>query len=307
MDDSIAQVRPRSDRLELASWKTVLSVISAILLAIVFLVSGIWKITDPFNAAARMIQALVPGQLALAAAVGFGIIETFAGLLLVVPRFRRWGAWLSGVLLVAFMIYVGYHYTALTGEDCSCFPWIKRAVGPGFFISDGIMLLLAVFAGIWARPSESVRGAVIALGAISVFAFVLLGVLYGQQTGVEAPDTITVDGKPYSLRLGKHFIYFFDPECSHCYVAAQTMSKFNWAATNVIAVPTVNPQFAQGFLEESGFKAKLSNDAAELKKVFPFGDPPYGVAIENGRQRQSFMQFEGNEPEASLRKLGFIE
>ena len=38
--------------------------------------------------------------------------------------------------------------------DCSCIPWLKRVVGPGFFIGDGVMLLLAFFAGLGARRSE---------------------------------------------------------------------------------------------------------------------------------------------------------
>ncbi len=45
------------------------------------------------------------------------------------PRFRRWGAWLTGLLLVAFMLYIGYYYNVLRGAECSCFPWLKRAVG----------------------------------------------------------------------------------------------------------------------------------------------------------------------------------
>ena len=40
--------------------------------------------------------------------------------------------------------------------------------------------------------------------------------------------------------------------------------------------------------------------------MFPFGDPPYGVAIENGRQKESFPHFEGNDPAAGLEKIGFI-
>src|SRR5215470_9458133 len=123
-------------------------------------------------------------------------------------------------MLLAFLAWIGFHYNALRGEECSCFPWLKRAVGPGFFVGDGIMLLLAVAAGIWARPSNGTRIAMIVLGAVAVFAAVSVGVTYARQTGVSAPKTITVNGEPYSLQHGRHFIYFFDPECSHCYQAA---------------------------------------------------------------------------------------
>ena len=74
----------------------------------------------------------------------------------------------------------------------------------------------------------------------------------------------------------------------------------------MIGIPTAQPQFAPGFMQETGLKAPNSNDLQMLKKIFPFGDPPYGVAIENGRQKQSFPHFEGEDPATGLRKIGFI-
>jgi hypothetical protein len=304
MNDGIAQAEPVP--LVLPAWKTVLSVVGAVLVAFFFIGAGGWKVTEPFAAASKMVQAKVPGQLALPAAVGFGIVEIFSGILLLIPRFRRWGAWLTGLMLLAFMAWFGFYYNELRGEDCTCFPWLKRAVGPGFFVGDGIMLALAAMAGYWARPSDGKRNAAIILGAITVFAFVSFGVTYARQTGVEAPSSITVNGQPYSLQHGKQFVYFFDPECSHCYQAAKTMSQFDWQDTKVVGVPTAQPQFASQFLKDTGLKATLSSDLVVLKQTFPFGDAPYGVALENGRQKQSFPIFEGDEPANSLRKLGFI-
>ena len=293
--------------MRLPPWKSVLSVSSAVILALLFLVAGVWKITDPLGMATRMIQAKVPAQLAEAAAVTFGILETFAGLLLLVPRFRRWGAWLTGALLVAFMIHIGIHYEALRGAECSCFPWVKRAVGPAFFIGDAAMLALAVVAGSWSHPAHSKRSAAIILGAVSVFAFVSLGVVKARQTGIVAPDEITAGGQPLSLRHGRQFVYFFDPECSHCYQAAQKMAKYGWRAeVKLVAVPTAMPQFAQSFLRDTGFNAAVSNDLEKLRKTFEFVSGPYAVAIEDGRQKEAFRHFEGNEPEAGLRKIGFI-
>ena len=292
---------------ELPSWKTALSLLSAIILGLLFIVSGVWKLIEPYEWAARVVQAKVPGALGLPAAIGVGIVETFGGVMLLVPRFRRWGAWITGFLLVVFMAYFAYFYKDLTGADCSCFPWLKRTVGPGFFIGDGLMLVLAVLAAKWSRKPDSIRGALITLGAISVFAFASLGITYARLSGSPAPDSILVENQPYSLGVGKHFIYFFDPECSHCYQAAQAMSKYTWAeGVNVIAVPTVNPQFAPGFLKETGLKARLSSDHDKLKAAFPFGNGPFAVAVENGRRRASFIAFEGDEPEKALREIQFV-
>ena len=293
-------------RLELPSWKSTLSWICAILIALVFLVSGLWKITDAPSAAVRMTQARVPQSLSLAAAIGFGIAETFAGVMLLVPRFRRWGAWLGGALLVAFMVFIAVNYNALRGDECSCFPWVKRAVGPGFFIGDAIMLALAVLAGTWAQRTESLRSAILILGTVTVFALVSYGVAAIRQTGTKAPDTVTVNGKPFSLQLGKILIFYFDPECMHCVDAAKRMSKLNWGDTQVVAVPIAQPQFAKGFLDDTGLKAVISDDLPPLKKIFPFVSTPAGVALVNGREKMALTQFEDNEPADSLKKLGFV-
>ncbi|HYP13784.1 MAG TPA: MauE/DoxX family redox-associated membrane protein [Bryobacteraceae bacterium] len=307
MDDSIAQAPVHASTLELPTWKTVLSVGSAILLAVAFLVAGGWKLLDPFDAAQRMSQAKVPGGLALYAAVGFGIAETFAAVLLLIPRFRRWGALLIGAMLIAFMIYIGYHYEALRGEECSCFPWLKRAVGPGFFITDGALLLLAVFAWMWAPPVRSLKTAMLVLAAVAVAGLSSFGIARAGQTGVVAPASITVEGQPYSLALGRKLLYFFDPECSHCYQAAKAMSEYQWKDVQVIAVPVVNARFGPQFLKDTGLKAVLTSDADLLRKTFPFGDAPFAVAVENGRQKASFIQFDGNEPKEALKKLAWVD
>jgi len=306
MDHSMAQPHQALAELELPSWKTTLSWVSAILLALVFLASGLWKLTDAPGAAVRMAQARVPQSLSLAAAIGFGIAETFTAVLLLAPRFRRWGAWLGGALLIAFMIFIGINYNALRGAECSCFPWVKRAVGPGFFIGDGIMLALAAMAGVWARRAQSMRTAMLILGAITLFAAGSYGVAAMRQTGTKAPDTVTVNGKPYSLQEGQILIFYFDPECLHCLDAAKRMSKLNWGDTRIVAVPINVPQFAQGFLDDTHLNAVISNDLPQLKKIFPFVSAPAGVALVNGREKMALTQFEDSEPADTLKKLGFI-
>ncbi|MGH9720178.1 MAG: DoxX family protein [Bryobacteraceae bacterium] len=312
MNDSMASSFPESQGNEgvgpfdLPRWKSVAGWVAAVLTCVLFLVAGLWKITDPEGAAVRLAQAKVPQDLSLIAAIGLGIVETFAAVLILVPRFRRWGSYLASAMLIAFMIYIGIYYDVLRGEECQCFPWIKRAVGPGFFIGDAIMLLFAVIAGLWAKPSASLRSAVLVLGAVTVFALVSYGVQTTRRSGVKAPPTIQVDGKTFPLESGKIFIYFFDPECMHCLDAARRMAKLNWGDTKVIGVAVAQPQFGAGFLQTTGLKAGLSPDAELLKKTFHYESTPAAVAIENGRQKQMLTHFEGDEPAATLKKLGFV-
>ena len=302
----MAQPRGGLASLELPGWKTALSWVAAILLSLLFLTSGLWKVTDAQGAAVRMAQARGPESMSLAAALVFGIAETLGGVLLLVPRFRRWGAILTGFLLLAFLAYFAVNYNLLRGADCSCFPWVKRVVGPGFFIGDGLMLLLAVLAGIWSRPPEGLRPAIMVLGAVVVFALVSYGAAAVRPTGVKAPETILVDGQPYSLAYGKVFLYFFDPECMHCFDAAKRMSQYRWGDTKVVAIAIQQPQYAAQFLQDTGLRATISTDLQKLKQVFPSVSVPAGVALENGREKASLTKFDGEEPGATLKQLGLV-
>ncbi len=293
--------------LERPGWKTSISWVASILLALLFLASGLWKITDAQGAAMRMAQAQVPESLSLAAALGFGIAETVAGVLVLTPRFRRWGAILAGAMLVAFMVYFAVEYNALRGADCSCFPWVKRVVGPGFFIGDGIMLLLALAAGAWSRPSESLRSAFLVLGVVVVFALVSYGVATARHLGTRAPESIEVAGQPYSLARGKVFLYFFNPECMHCFDAAKRMAQVPWRDTRIVAVPVETPQYAAGFLADTGLKAVVTTDFPRLKQTFGYTSYPWGVALENGHEKSPVTKFDGDEPIATLKRLGFVE
>ncbi|MBC7927110.1 MAG: hypothetical protein H7039_15785, partial [Bryobacteraceae bacterium] len=98
--------------------------------------------------------------------------------------------------------------------------------------------------------------------------------------------------------------------CAHCLDAAKKMAKYKWSSGVVlIGQPTVNPQFVKFFLEDTGLQGKMktASDLEKLKQAFPFTNGPFAVAIEHGRQKQSMLQFDGNEPESTLRSIGFVQ
>jgi uncharacterized membrane protein YphA (DoxX/SURF4 family) len=307
MNDSMAHPSASLVSLELPGWKTALNWFSSISISLLFLISGLWKITDVQSAAVRMAQARVPESLSLVVALVVGIAETVGGVYVLVPRFRRWGALLTALLLVVFMVYTGWNYQALRGADCSCFPWLKRLVGPGFFAGDALMLGLAICAGAWSKRPGGLRSAMLICGAVVVFALVSYGAVTVRHTGVRAPDAITVDGHPYSLDRGKYFLFFFHPECMHCMDAARRMSHLAWGETRVVAIPVEQPQFSAAFLNESGLRAMVTSDFQKLKRVFGYKTYPFGVALENGRERAPLTRFEGDEPATTLKRLGLVD
>lgn len=293
-------------------WQSIAATVAAVALALLFLSSGLWKLIDPISWSERLVQALVPRQLALLGALAVGMTETLGAILVLVPRWRRWGAWICGALLLFFMAYFAINYKVLAGDDCSCFPWLKRVVGPGFFLSDAGMLLLAAAAGLWSKPARGWKQAAAVLASIVVFAGACLAYQTTRGGGVVAPPSVTVDGKPFALRQGKVFVFFFDPECAHCYAAAKEgFSTYHWkSGVQFVSVPTVNPKWGAGFLKQTGFKSLLALDPLDLKVLrdtFKFTDPPYAVALEEGRLVKSLPFFDETEPRKTLKSMGWIE
>jgi hypothetical protein len=292
-----------------AHWKRTVAAVAAILLGLIFLVSGGYKVLSPFKAGEVLEQAQVPHGLGVLGAAALGTLELFAAFLLFTPRFRRWGGWLGSGLMIFFICWVGYFYHVLVGQECGCFPIIKRSVGPGFFAGDAVMLLFGLAAAAWGPRVVGFKLPAVVFAALVVFASASLGVNSFEQHNAQVPVPVIVDGKPMNLTHGKVFLFFYDPSCMHCDAAAKFMSKLNWGTTQIVAIPTVNPQWAASFLHDTHLKAATSLELDKLKKAFPFVDPPFGVALEDGRVKQTFSQaqFDVPLPEPDLKKLGFVK
>jgi uncharacterized membrane protein YphA (DoxX/SURF4 family) len=304
--EEVDMVQPAID--QLPRWKSTAGAASAVILGLLFLASGIWKLTDLDATAERMVQSLMPVELSMPAALAVAISETFAGVLLLIPRYRRWGAWTAGLMLVAFMIYIGVLYGRLLGEDCNCFPWIRRVVGPAFFAGDAVMLALAGLTGWWSSKSQGWRRAAIGLGCVCLVAGGSYAVSAIRRNHADAPETAVVDGQPLNLRQGRILLYFFDPECSHCYTVAREMSKRKWGTTRIVVLPTREQRFARSFLQDTGLRTGISPDAESLRKIFPFTDPPYAVALDRGKAAATFNsgQMEGETYYETLKRLGHL-
>lgn len=300
------------------AWKTVASHVAAAFVAILFIGAGVYKAVDPFHWSRLLEELLFPPRYSQPFTVLLSIGEIFSGVMILMPRYRRLGATLASLMLLGFMGYIGIHYSQLIGKDCSCFPWVKRTVGPGFFAGDAAFLAAAILAGLWAKPLASIPGSKFTRAAVALLATVALvggGYAYAssQQTGAKAPDPVMVNGKPLSLQHGRYFVFFFDPECSHCIDAGKHLGSYHWKSdVTIIGVPTRQARFGVDFMNDSHLKPLVSEDLQKLKTAFPLpGDPPYGVAIENGRQFGAVQHYDdedtGKEPAATLRQLGLID
>jgi hypothetical protein len=292
-----------------AKWQLNAAAIGAVLLGIIFLVSGGWKVLQPFKTGELLEQAQVPAGFGVLGAATLGTIELLTAFLLFVPRYRRWGGMLGSALLVFFIGWIGFYYHTLAGRECSCFPLIKRTIGPMFFVSDGAMLLLGAAAWAWSRSVSSFKVPLTALAALTLLAGTSYAVNKAELAHVQVPNPVIVDGQPADLTHGKVFLFFYDPSCMHCDAAARFMAGFDWNDTRVVSIPTINPQWAASFLRDTHLKAQTSLEVDKLKKAFPFVDPPYGVVLEDGVVKQTFGQakFNAPSPKAEFQRLGIIK
>ena len=315
---SSTTANPLSSSVAMPAWKTVASHVAAAFVAILFIGAGLYKAIDPFHWSRLLEELLFPPAYSLPFTVLLSVGEIFGGVMIAIPRYRRIGAAITSLMLLGFMGYIGIHYSQLIGKDCSCFPWVKRTVGPGFFAGDMAFFVAAVVAGIWAKPALPYMrvklGPVFAVLALAV-ASAGGGYAYAasQQTGAKAPESILVDGKPISLQHGRFFVFFFDPECSHCNDAGRHMGTYHWKSdVTFVGVPTRMARFGPGFMQDNKLNGLVTDDLAKLKAAFPLpGDPPYGVEIENGRQVGAVQHYDdedtGAEPHATLKQLGLID
>lgn len=289
-------------------WQSACAVASAVILGLLFVVSGCWKLSDLEATSERMVQSLIPVAMSMPAAMAVAVCEVLAGVFLLIPRHRRWGACLAGAMLAAFVIYIGAMYDRLLGQDCNCFPWIQRVVGPIFFVGDAAMLFLALVAGVWSRGSTGLRRAALIFTGVCVVTLGAFGITSIRRANAGAPETATVDGRTFDLRRGRVLLYFFDPECSHCYTVAGEMSKRNWGSTRILVLATREQRFTRDFLANTGLRAGISPDAESLRAAFPFTDPPYAVALQHGRAVATFNsgQMEGEGYYQALKRLGHL-
>jgi uncharacterized membrane protein YphA (DoxX/SURF4 family) len=309
MADTVVAAAGNTAPSKTASWKRTAASVCAILLGVVFLVSGGWKLLSPLKTGELLEQAQVPAGLGVLGAAALAVLELLAAFLLFVPRFRRWGGLLGSALMIFFMSWIGYYYSVLVGRECSCFPIVKRTVGPGFFVGDAVLLLLAITAFAWSPRARGWKVPVIACAALVIAAGASVFANASAQQNAQVPVPVVVDGKPQNLAVGKVFLFFYDPSCMHCDAASKFMSTLNWGDTRIVAIPTINPQWAASFLHDTKLKASTSLELDKLKKAFPFVDPPFGVALNDGRVKETFGQAQFNEPSPApdLKKLGFVK
>jgi hypothetical protein len=290
-------------------WKARAARTCAIPISPLFSASGAWKLSNLDASAKPMVQSLVPNALSMPAAIAVAARGTISAALLLFARRRRWGAWLAGLTLAAFMIYIGVLYDRLLGEDCNCFPWIRRVVGPVLLIGDRAMLILVVLAGWCSLKSYGWRRAAVIFLCVLVVAAASNAATSYQRSRAEAPETAVVDGKSLNLQNRRLLLYFFDRECTHCYAVEREMAQRSWSSTRIVVLATREQQFTPSFLADTGLRVGISPAGASLRQVFPLQThlaPLRWSAGNLWRRSAPDKQMKGNTYYDAPRNLGYL-
>ena len=117
-----------------------------LVLAAVFLVSGISKLFDLAGAQAAMRSFGVPESMTRSGGILLPIVEIVIAVLLVPVATAKWGALLALVLLILFIAGVSYNLSRGRKFECPCFGQLTRSeIGPSTLVRNVILAVLAAF------------------------------------------------------------------------------------------------------------------------------------------------------------------
>ena len=120
--------------------------LARLVLAAVFVVAGVAKLADPAGSREAMRGFGLPGRLAAPAGLLLPIAEIAVAVLLLPLASAWWGGLGALVLLLTFVLGIGYNLARGRQPDCHCFGQLhSEPAGIPTLIRNGILALLAAF------------------------------------------------------------------------------------------------------------------------------------------------------------------
>jgi peroxiredoxin/uncharacterized membrane protein YphA (DoxX/SURF4 family) len=117
-----------------------------LILAAVFVVSGVSKLFDLTGSQSAMRSFGVPERFTRAGGIALPIAEIVIAVLLVPTATARWGALLALILLAVFVAGISYSLSQGRKFDCHCFGQLTSSeIGPPTLIRNAVLAVLAAF------------------------------------------------------------------------------------------------------------------------------------------------------------------
>ena len=167
-----------------------LLVVARLVLAGVFVVSGVGKLLDLKGSENAMRGFGLPERLAKPAGLALPFVELLVALLLLPVATATFGAWAAAALLAAFIAGIGYNLAKGKRPDCHCFgQFHSEPIGRPTLIRNGVLSAIAIYIGVsglagnpgpsfveWTRGSGMLESVLLVL--VVVEALVLAGVVW---------------------------------------------------------------------------------------------------------------------------------
>jgi peroxiredoxin/uncharacterized membrane protein YphA (DoxX/SURF4 family) len=147
-----------------------------LILAAVFVVSGVSKLFDLSGSQGAMRSFGVPERFTRAGGIALPIAELVIAVLLIPAATAPWGALLGLILLGVFIAGIGYNLSRGRKFDCHCFGQLTTSeIGPSTLIRNALLAVLAAFVAISGfANNDPGPGLTEVFGGLSPFEWVML-------------------------------------------------------------------------------------------------------------------------------------
>jgi peroxiredoxin len=147
-----------------------------LILAAVFLISGISKLFDLAGAQAAMRSFGVPESMTRSGGILLPIVEIVIAVLLIPVATAKWGALLAFILLAVFIASIAYNLSKGRKFDCHCFGELTTSeIGPSTLARNAVLAVLAAFVGYEGFAANNVGPAINeAASGMDAFQWVIL-------------------------------------------------------------------------------------------------------------------------------------
>lgn len=173
--------------------------ISRIVVALVFIFSGIVKCIDPTGTAIKIDDYFVawsmevPFAVSMVLSVVQSVVEFAVGAMLLVRSWHKYASWCALLFMVLYMPLTLYIAIANPVTDCGCFGDAVKMTNWQTFFKNLVLLPMTI---LLVRDARNYKNKNVARDTVSALAFVVLG-LYVCKSGIT--DEPQIDFRPYAV------------------------------------------------------------------------------------------------------------
>jgi peroxiredoxin len=149
-----------------------------LILAAVFVVSGVSKLFDLSGSQGAMRSFGIPERFTRAGGIALPIAEILIAVLLIPATTARWGALLALILLAVFVAGISYSLSRGRKFDCHCFGQLTTSeIGPSTLIRNAVLAVLAAFVTISGFANNPGPSLTQVFRGLSAFEWVMLVIM----------------------------------------------------------------------------------------------------------------------------------